>query len=220
MCPVVLHENVRIPAGVDELEAFRRWAKSDEFPERGRYSFLDGEVWVDLMPEQLFTHNSVKVEFSAVLHGLLKSDRRGRFFGDGTLVTNVEAGVSTEPDGTIVLFESLEAGAVELVEGVSEGYIEITGTPDAVLEIVSPTSVRKDTVVLRKLYWEAGIPEYWLVDARGERPAFDILKRGRQGYTAARKKDGWVKSAVLNHAFRLTCQSDAAGHPEYTLETN
>jgi Uma2 family endonuclease len=220
MCPVVLHDDVRIPAGVDELEAFRRWAKSDEFPERGRYSFLDGDVWVDLMPEQLFTHNRVKVEFTRVLHGILKADPRGLFFGDGTLVTNVEAGVSTEPDGTIVLFESLEAGAVELVEAAGEGYIEIAGTPDAVLEIVSPSSVRKDTVVLRKLYWTTGVPEYWLVDVRAERLAFDILRRGRQGYTATRKKDGWVKSAVLNHAFRLTCQSDAAGHPEFTLETD
>jgi hypothetical protein len=27
---------------------------------------------------------------------------------------------------------------------------------------VSPSSVQKDTVVLRELYWKAGIPEYWL----------------------------------------------------------
>ncbi|MGD9857261.1 MAG: Uma2 family endonuclease [Planctomycetaceae bacterium] len=219
MCPsVVLHDEVRIPADADTLDGFRRWAKSDEFPERGRYSFLDGDVWVDLMPEQLFTHNGVKVEFAHVLHGLLKSSCRGRFFGDGTLVTNVEAGVSTEPDGTVVLFESLEAGKVELVEGTDEGYLEMEGTPDAVLEIVSKSSVRKDTVVLRRLYWQAGIPEYWLVDVRGELLEFDILKRGRLGYVANRKRSGWVKSAVLGRSFRLTCRSDAAGNPEYTLE--
>ncbi|MBX3439820.1 MAG: Uma2 family endonuclease [Planctomycetaceae bacterium] len=218
MCTVILREEVRIPDGIDSLEAFRRWAKSDEFPEVGRFSFLEGELWVDDMPEQLFTHNSVKVEIGSVIHRLLKSDRRGRFFGDGSLVTNVEAGLSTEPDGTVVLFESLKEESVLLVEAAGEGYIEITGTPDLVLEVVSRTSAQKDTVVLRKLYWQAGVSEYWLVDVRRGRVEFDILKRGSRGYTAARKNDGWVKSSILDHAFRLTCATDAAGNPEYTLE--
>ncbi|HUG89872.1 MAG TPA: hypothetical protein VML55_03500, partial [Planctomycetaceae bacterium] len=55
--PVVIEDRVTVPSWVHDLESFRRWAKSDELPERGRFSFLDGEIWVDLSREQLFTHN-------------------------------------------------------------------------------------------------------------------------------------------------------------------
>ncbi len=218
MSTIIFQEQVRIPDSVVDLDSFREWAKSDEFPERGRYCYLNGELWVDLMPEQLFTHNSVKVEFAHVMHSLMKADRRGRFFGDGTLVTNVEAGLSTEPDGTVILFESIRSERVQLIEPKSgEGYIEIEGTPDIAIEIVSPSSVQKDTVVLRELYWNAGVPEYWLVDVRGDRIEFDILKHGRQGYVATRKQSGWVKSAVLGKSFRLTQGVDAVDNPEYSL---
>jgi len=216
MCPIVLHDDVRIPP-VADLDAFRHWAKSDDFPERGRYSFLNGDLWVDLMPEQLFTHNAVKMEYSAVILGLLKQTCRGRFFGDGTLFTNVEAGLSTEPDGLVVLFESLAGGRVELIEGTAEGFIEIAGTPDLVLEIVSATSVRKDTVVLRDLYWRAHVPEYWLVDARGPRLSFNILSHSAGGYVPTGPQAGWIRSEVLDQAFRLTSEPDQAGHPEFTL---
>lgn len=217
MSTIIFQETVRIPDSVVDLDSFRAWAKSDDFPERGHYSYLNGELWVDLMPEQLFTHNSVKVEFAHVLHGHFKTDRRGRFFGDGTLVTNVEAGLSTEPDGTVVLFDSLKHDRVRLIEGAEEGYIEIAGTPDIALEIVSKSSVQKDTVVLRELYWQANVPEYWLVDVRGDSLEFDILKHGRQGYVAMRKQSGWVKSAILGRSFRLTSRPDPTGNPEFTL---
>jgi Uma2 family endonuclease len=216
MSTIVFQDDLRIPA-VDDLSSFREWAKSDEFPERGRYSFLRGELWVDLMPEQLFTHNRVKVEFCHVIHGILKANRRGTFFGDGTLLTNVDAGLSTEPDGTVVLFETLKRRRARLVKGADEGYVEIEGTPDIVLEIVSTSSIQKDTVVLRNLYWQARIPEYWLLDARGERLDFDILKRAPGGYVATRKSAGWIKSGVLGKSFRLTARPDATGNPEYTL---
>jgi Uma2 family endonuclease len=62
------------------------------------------------------------------------------------------------------------------------------------LEIVSAGSVEKDTQTLRELYWKAGIAEYWLVDARGERLAFDILRHAAKGYVATRKAAGWLKS--------------------------
>jgi Uma2 family endonuclease len=168
------------------------------------------------MPEQLFTHNQVKGEFAIVLGGMLKSVRLGRYFHDRTLVTNVEAELSTEPDGTFVSYEGLKQNRVRLIEGV-EGFVELEGTPDMVLEVVSATTVEKDTSLLRDLYWQAGIPEYWLVDARGDRLQFDILRHRPDGYVEARKQADWVKSAVFRKSFRLTSGSDELGHPEYTL---
>ena len=216
MSTIVLGENIRIPHFVDDLESFRRWARSDEFPERGRFSHLNGELWVDAMPEQLFTHNQVKGEFAIVLGGMMKSDHLGRYFHDRTLLTNAEAGLSTEPDGTLVSYASPKRDRVRLLEA-EEGFLELEGTPDMVLEVVSSTSVEKDTVVLRELYWQADIPEYWLVDARGDRLQFDILRRRPTGYVATRTQAGWLKSAVFGKSFRLSSRPDELGHPEYTL---
>ena len=70
------------------------------------------------------------------------------------------------------------------MEGAVKGFKEFEGTPDMVLEVVSATSVRKDTEILRDLYWRAGIQEYWLVDARGDEPLFSILRHTARGYAA------------------------------------
>ena len=86
-----------------------------------------------------------------------------------------------------------------------------------VLEVVSSSSVEKDTIILRDLYWQAGIREYWLVDARGENPIFDILRHTAKGYVATSKQRGWMKSVLFGKSFRLTQNKDALGHPEYTL---
>jgi Uma2 family endonuclease len=87
-----------------------------------------------------------------------------------------------------------------------------------VLEVVSPSSVEKDTVILRQAYWEARKREYWLVDARKEPLKFDIFRLGPKGYVSTRKQDGWVKSAVFGKAFRLTKTQVSAGRPEFSLE--
>jgi hypothetical protein len=72
--------------------------------------------------------------------------------------------------------------------------------------------------LLRDLYWKAGIAEYWLVDCRGDRIDFDILRHTASGYSTASNSDGWVDSAVFGHTFLLSRQRDELGHPEYTLE--
>jgi Uma2 family endonuclease len=70
----------------------------------------------------------------------------------------------------------------------------------------------------RELYWQAGIAEYWLVDARGETLEFTIFQRGPRGYVATRRQGGWLKSKVLGKSFRLIRHIDALEHPEFTLE--
>jgi Uma2 family endonuclease len=214
---VMEDQQVSIPAWVKDLKSFRRWVGTDEVPEDGRICYLKGEVWVDMSWEQVFSHNQVKGEFTLSLMGLVKKERRGRYFPDGLRLTSMAADFSVVPDGTFVSAKSLRKKRVHLVEGAKEGYIELEGIPDMVLEVISDSSVRKDTKRLRELYAEAGIPEYWLVDARGERLVFEILRHTAKGYVATRKQGGWLKSAMFGKSFRLTQQTDENSLPEYTL---
>lgn len=218
MNTIVLYEDsVVIPDGISDLDAFRRWAHSDAFPEAGRICFLDDQVWVDMSKEQVFSHNQLKQEFNVVIGGLVKTERLGRFFPDGLLVTNDRAQLACQPDGTFVSRQALKLGRVRLVEAEKGGYLELSGTPDMVLEIVSSSSVEKDTVTLPNLYWRAGIPEYWLVDARSSRLQFDIFRYQPDGYAAVRKQGGWLKSDAFGRSFRLSRRVDDDGNPEYRL---
>jgi Uma2 family endonuclease len=217
MSTIVLYdESVVIPDGISDLEAFRRWVHSEDFPEAGRISFLHGDVWLDMSKEQVFTHNQLKQEFNLVLGGLVKAQRLGRFFPNGLLVTNDRAQLACQPDGTFVSRQTLKSGRVRLVEGERGGYLELAGAPDMVLEIVSSSSVEKDTVTLPDLYWRAGIPEFWLVDARSARLQFGIFAIQSEGYAPVRKQGGWIESKVFGKSFRLSRRIDEEGNPEFS----
>src|SRR5579862_7480345 len=99
-------EAVRIPAWLTDLASFRRWAKSDDFPQRGWYAHLGGDLWVDPSMERM-GHNQVKAEIAMVLGVLVKGARIGRFFADRMLLTNVEAELSTEPDGMFLSYDAI-----------------------------------------------------------------------------------------------------------------
>lgn len=214
---VVIGECVAIPAEVADLNSFCDWAISDRFP-GGQYSYLRGAIWVDLSMETLYTHNQVKAEFTEVLRALVKSSDLGRFIPDGMLLRNTEADLSTEPDGMFVSYAALQSGRVRRIERKASDYLELEGTPEMVLEVVSETSVHKDTEELRELYWHAGILEYWLVDARATTPRFELLRHGRKGYTSTRKQaGGWMQSNVFGRAFQLTQTVDPLGDPLYVL---
>jgi Uma2 family endonuclease len=214
---IVIADQVRIPSWVNDLESFRRWGRSDDYPERGWVSFLNGEIWVDTSMEQLFTHNQVKTEFTVALGALGKGEGLGYYFSDRAPLSNEAAHLVTEPDGMFCSFGAIEAKRVSLVEGVEEGHVEIEGTPDVVLEVVSTRSVRKDTKVLRGLYWRAGIPEYWLVDARKTPLQFDIQRWTERGYSATRRRQGWLKSKVFGRSLLLETKADRLGHPQFVL---
>lgn len=212
-----LVDSVKIPLWVTDLESFRRWADSDEFPESGHICYLRGEVWIDMSKEQIFTHAIVKNEFNMVLGSMIKGERLGLYLPDGVLLSNVDADFAVRPDAFFVSHAARQ-DRVRILEGKKRGYVEMEGAPDMVLEVVSDGSVRKDTQQLRTDYWQAGIREYWLVDARNEPLVFDILRHTPKGYRTTPKKDGWMKSKVFGKAFRLMQHTSEFGDPEYTLE--
>jgi Uma2 family endonuclease len=212
--------NVRVPDGVRSLDAFCRWRETADLPENLPVHFINGEVWVDVM-EEMFSHNRLKTALGISLGQLIEGDDLGMYVTDGMLLTNTEAQLGTEPDAMFLSNESLAAKRVTFTAGKRRGAraTRVVGTPDLVVEIISPHTADKGTEWLMSAYHNAGIPEYWLIDARTDDDLrFDIYKRGTRGYTASRKSDGWVKSVVLSKQFRLTRSEGKSGYVRFTLE--
>jgi Uma2 family endonuclease len=86
-----------------------------------------------------------------------------------------------------------------------------------VLEVVSQGSVTKDTRSLREAYHRAGVPEYWIIDARSEAIDFQILRYRRDRYVAVSPREGWLRSRVFGRGFLLERQHNRQGRWSYTL---
>jgi Uma2 family endonuclease len=208
---------IAVPRWVTDIESFRRWSDTADFPQDRPVWWLNGEVWIDMTREQVFTHLALKGEYYFRLGLLVQEGNLGLFLPAGLLLSNFAADISGNPDGTFLSHETLRSDRVRLIEGSRGGCTEVQGSPDMVLEVVSDSSVEKDYELLRKAYWEADIREYWLVDGRKGLLKFDILRHTPRGYVATRKQDGWIKSAVLGKSFKLTRRKNDLGHPEFTL---
>jgi Uma2 family endonuclease len=212
-------DQIDLPAWVTDFDSFRRWMYADEFPEGWRVCLINGTIWAGLRVESFFNHGQVKAEVTPVLHQLVKRTRYGRFAPDGIRYSHPDTELTTEPDGLIIASESFAAGRVTLVGAKPGAFTEVVGVPEVVIEIVSLSSEEKDTEWLMAAYHNAGIPEYWVIDARdpgGVR--FDIHLRGERGYAVADKADGWVRSPQLGVNFRMVQTADEVGNPEFTLE--
>lgn len=220
---IIFEENLRIPEDALSFDGFQRWAESDGFPETGRIDYLEGNVEVDMSPEDLYTHGAVKTAITSKLHQLVEDNDLGNVFTDRSRVRSRFAEMSVEPDVVVVLGRSLDAGKVRLVPAASgkgpDRFSALDGPVDLVVEIVSDGSVGKDNRRLPRLYARAGIPEIWTVDARGKDLQFRIQSL-RDGAYAAVEPDpeGWVRSPQLGLDFRLRRRRADPSPWRYTLE--
>jgi Uma2 family endonuclease len=212
--------NFTIPVAATTLQGFREWSWSDDFPQQGRISFIDGEIVVDMSKERIEAHVKVKGEIGRVVSTIVRQDDLGEYYTDGTGISNVAANVSHVPDGMFVSWHSFEVKRVLKVPSKTAvgDYLELEGSPDWILEVVSPSSVHKDLTVLLELYHKAGITEYWVVDARGDKIKFHIHLWQTDGYAAQTSKGGWQWSPVFKRHFRLKRTKNRIGGWQYDLE--
>lgn len=220
---VLLTDEVRIPVGFRDLETFRRWARSDGFPERGRIDFVAGDVEVNMEAEDLGTHGTPKVDISSDIREEVVRKDLGMIWVDRARVSNVDADLSLEPDIVLVLWETLESGRARLVPKAGRGagrYVEIEGSVDLIVEIVSDFSEAKDTRRLRERYHRAGVREYWIVDARRAELLLTVLRWAPGGYVASPPGGaGFRRSRVLGHDVRLVRTPARMGLMRYSLES-
>jgi len=209
-----------IPPSGGTFDGFRDWAHSHEYPERGRVSFINHKIFIEMSQEELEPQHKVKTDIGAGLYFVNEETDLGELFVDGALLANPAAELLTIADGTFLTWETLESGRARLVarKGHQQEIIEIHGAPDWVLEIVSKSSIIKDTVELRLAYHRAEIPEFWLVDARGPEIDFQVLLRRRTKYVPAPSRGGWHHSPTFGRSFRLVRRANRQNRWNYKLE--
>ncbi len=210
---------VTIPDTAYTLDGFRDWVNSDDFPERGLITYFQGDVIVDMSPERIESHNKVKAEIGRVLGNLVRQLDCGVFYTDRLWFTNDDANLSTEPDASFATWETLESGRFKLIPSTQHGQdgLEMRGRPDWVVEVISKSSVKKDKEILFKAYREAGVGEYWLIDARGDDLQFEVFNLAGDEFVQAMLSDDWIASKVFGHEFSLTRDRDRIGGRQYTL---
>ncbi len=220
MATVLLEEQIEIPT-IHNLAEFRRWALSDDFPQRGRIDYIAGKIEVDMSPEDYYTHGKLKSRVANEIINRVDELDLGDTLIAETRISDVPADLSAEPDVVVITYQAFDESRVRLIPKASgeEGrFVEVEGGPDLVVEIVSDSSVKKDTVRLPKAYFLAGVREYWLIDARGEELSFQLLRRGSAAFEPTpTDADGYQRSEVLDAHYRLDRSRHKRGHWVYQL---
>jgi Uma2 family endonuclease len=209
-----------VPRTALEHPGFRQWVTAPDFPEKVRATFVDGEVFLEMSPDPIESHHKVILAIIETLRQCVRDGDLGELYAERVLLTNQDAALSTEPDVLFASWDTLQSGRLGLVEKTRrhDEYVELEGTPDVVVEVVSDSSVSKDKKRLRRAYFMAGVSEYWLIDARDESIRFEILGRGEGDYLARSPAGGAQASAVFGKSFVLRRERNRIGSFWYDLD--
>ena len=149
--------------------------------EGDRHELFDGELIVTPSPVPDHERLTIRLAFQfgdAVWAGL------GEVF-TAPIDVKFRPGIVAVPDLVFVSRERL--GIV--------GRTAINGAPDLIVEILSPSTHRRDLGQKKALYERFGVREYWVVDPRARSVAVFVLRAGR--YKPLPIAGGVVRSTVV-----------------------
>ena len=131
-----------------------------------RFELIDGVIYMMATPNQ--AHQEVSGELYLQLANFLKIKPCKVFYSPFGVRLNAATGDNTilEPDLFVVCDMSK-------LDGKS-----CNGAPDMVIEILSPSTSKKDRTIKFNKYLQAGVRELWYVDPTDKTVSVCILKNG------------------------------------------
>ena len=117
-----------------------------------RYEFIGGRLY--MTPAPVTRHQRVLARLWSALFRILVDSGRGEAFCAPLLVQFPGTGDRVQPD---LLFISGERRAII-------GEKQVTGAPDLVVEILSPSTAHRDRGIKLDLYARHGVRQYWIAD--------------------------------------------------------
>ncbi len=162
------------------------WTYEDylQLEDEKRYEIINGELLE--MPAPSLKHQEVLRNLSLMFVQHVMGKGIGKVYFSPVDVVLYED-VVFQPD-LVVVFE--ENYSILKERG-------IFGSPDLVVEVVSPSTFKKDTEDKRKLYAKHGIKEYWLVFPEEKVVEVLVLKEGEYEVFSYAFEKGKVCSKLL-----------------------
>lgn len=172
-------------AAVLEKQA-RRWTYEEYYrlDDDQRYEIIDGTLLMSPAPDTW--HQDWSRDLFRIIDRHVTTHRRGKvFFAPVDVVLDQENTV--QPD--IVFIAVANLGIVQ--------RRAIFGTPDLLVELVSPSSVRRDRYDKKELYARFGVKEYWIGDPANKALEILTLQEGRYELHGCAEENGKLASLVL-----------------------
>jgi len=164
----------------------KRWTYEEYYKleDDQRYEIINGELLMAPAPDTWHQDWLNKLNILITLH--LRKKNLGRLFiAPVDVVLNEENTV--QPDLVFVAARHLD-----IIQRRA-----IFGTPDLLVEFISPSSVRRDRNDKMKLYARFGVNEYWIGDPANQSLEVFTLKKGHYELLCAAEEKGAVHSKVL-----------------------
>jgi Uma2 family endonuclease len=157
----------------------------DLLPEGAPYQLIGGKLI--MTPAPVPNHQKISRNLEFIILKWLKQNDFGEIY-DSPIDVELNETTIVQPDLLIIKKERLDI--------IKEK--RIVGAPDVVIEILSSENAYYDLRKKFKIYENAGIPEYWIVDP--EIKSIEIYKNenGRYKLIKEVEKEGAIESEVLN----------------------
>ncbi|MBI5750453.1 MAG: Uma2 family endonuclease [Nitrospinae bacterium] len=149
-----------------------------------RYEVMKGELI--MVPAPFTIHQRVQINLAVILSNFVREKKLGKILVAPTDVVFAED-VVVQPD---ILFISNKRSDI-----IKEAAI--MGSPDLIVEIVSPSSASYDTIEKRDVYEKYGVKEYWLVFPQEKAVEVLVIENGIYKEFCKARKTGIVKSKII-----------------------
>jgi Uma2 family endonuclease len=146
----------------------RLWTYADYCripPDRKRHEIIDGRHFVNPAPDPY--HQWVSGELFRRLAAAVTDAGLGVVY-HAPIDVHLSPGTIVQPD--LIVLRKRNRSIV--------GDKKLTGVPDMLIEILSPSNRRYDQRVKRDRYERAGVREYWIVDPEAHSVEQLVLRRG------------------------------------------
>ncbi|MDC3414541.1 Uma2 family endonuclease [Aquibacillus sp. 3ASR75-11] len=165
----------------DETKAFNYYEYL-RLDEDVRYEVIAGKIY-NMSPSPSPKHQDVVTQLS-VDFGLYLRGENCRVF-----VSPIDVCLSDEREDLNKVEEWVQPDLVVVCDSNKINEKRIIGSPDLVVEVLSPSTAKKDRMVKYNRYQTAGIKEYWIVDPVHETVEVYLLNEDRYKHEATYFKD-------------------------------
>jgi Uma2 family endonuclease len=177
---------------------FFEWLGERPSADNHHYELLDGRIV--MTPPAGYPHGGIAAQILGPVQTHVAAAGLGKVF-DSSAGYDLPSGDTVEPDVSFISARRLEAGP----DPERGRFLRIV--PDLVVEVISPSTLRRDRVEKRRIYARNGVREYWLVDDSRR----EVTVLGGDGLASeCTIREGRVASSVLPD-LRITVEEILAG---------